>query len=347
MATLSSRRRPKPRETLAAAAVLCAILTLAAWLLTTQARFSPAVTIASLAATAGSALAPAAEPAGAPASPRPPDLLAAWPAGLRPLGPAEQFSPETLSDKIDGKAELYLPAGFVGLRCQRLGLDGNLQSWFEAYVYDMGQPDQAYSVYSSQKRSVTQETAVGDFSYRAANQLCLVHGHFYLELIAADEGAAAGRATDAFAAAFVAATPVTGPTAAARDAALFPREGLVPNSVMLLSTDVFGFDRLNHVFVARYRHNGDEVTLFLSRRASAAEAAELATALRGFLVDDLGGRELPASANVPGVLIDAGGVYDGVFTSGRFLAGVHEATSAAAAERWLARLQTAVTAPPP
>ena len=43
----------------------------------------------------------------------------ACPPNLVPSGPVETFSPETLSDKIDGKAELYLSSGVKQLTTQR------------------------------------------------------------------------------------------------------------------------------------------------------------------------------------------------------------------------------------
>jgi hypothetical protein len=41
------------------------------------------------------------------------------PEDLVALSPPEVFEPPNLSDKINGKAELYLSAGFVGLQTQR------------------------------------------------------------------------------------------------------------------------------------------------------------------------------------------------------------------------------------
>jgi hypothetical protein len=45
--------------------------------------------------------------------------LISAPPGQSPLSPAETFDAATLSDKINGKAELYLSAGFVRLHSQR------------------------------------------------------------------------------------------------------------------------------------------------------------------------------------------------------------------------------------
>jgi hypothetical protein len=282
-------------------------------------------------------------PAGAAAG-----LVATWPAGLRPMGPVESFSPGTLSDKIDGKAELYLSAGFVAMRCQRVALQAAPEAWFEASIYDMGKPENAFSVYSSQKRTATQEAAIGDYGYRAGNQLCLVHGRYYLELVAADDREPTMQSAGELARAFVAATAVTSHANVAKDEALFPTPGMVAGSVMLLSADVFGFDQLNNTYVARYREGKDDVTLFLSRRGNTAEAAQLAAALRGFFVKDCGGKEAAAPTAPPGsVIIDSGGAFDGVFAAGPLLAGVHEAGSRDAAERWMQRLNACLAIPAP
>jgi hypothetical protein len=278
-----------------------------------------------------------AEDATAPA--RRPDLLATWPASLRPMSAAESFSPASLSDKIDGKAEVYLAAGVAGLRSQRLALAAAAGTWIELFVFDMGTPANAYSVYSSQKRTDVTDLALADYAYRAGNELALVHGPYYVEVVATDEGAATLAAATELAHRFVAATPVSVHADMRADAARFPTDGLIPGSVTLLSADVFGFDQLKDVFVAHYRDGKDELTLFVARRTNSAEARAGAAALRGFFVDDSGGKETAAPAAPPGaVIIDEDGSFDGVFTAGPFLAGVHQAASRAQTERWLLRL---------
>ncbi len=74
------------------------------------------------------------------------------PEDLVPLGPEETFDSETLSDKIDGKAELYLSSGFVKLSTRRFAMKADSKSWIELYIYEMGNPTNAFSVYSVQKR---------------------------------------------------------------------------------------------------------------------------------------------------------------------------------------------------
>lgn len=338
MAKPSLTRQPSARETAAAFAVLAVLGSVLAWMLVTQAHFSPAVSLAFQT-----------EGAAAPASSRSkiPDLLSPWPAALRPMSAAEAFSPADLSDKIDGKAEVYLAAGVAGLRCQRIALSGAPASWIEFFVYDMGKPANAFSVFSSQKRPGVTDVALGDYAYRADNQLVLVHGPNYVELVGTDESPATVGAETALAQAYIAATTVSAHADVSADAARFPPEGLVADSVRLLSADVFGFDGLKDVFVAHYRDGKDEVTLFIARRPSAIDAGASAEALRGFFISDCGGREIGRPQSPPGaVIIDEGQSFEGVFTSGAFLLGVHQAPSREAAERWMQRLGRHISGTP-
>lgn len=365
----SSARQPSSRETAASIGVLVVLVAITGWLLNAQRHFSPAVTV-SIAAAQAATQSPAdatavpasrspelAPPAAAPGPEHARDLLTTWPAGLRPMSAAEAFTADTLSDKIDGKAELYLSAGVAGLRCQRVtsaaaGSEAApapaTAGWFEAFVYDMGTPANAFAVYSSQKRTAAKEAGIGDYSYLAGNQLCVVHGRYYLELVGADETGATMAGSAAVARAFIAATPVTRHANVARDEALFPSAGGPPASVMLMSADVFGFDQLTNTYVARYAEGADTVALFLTRRASEAEAAKLAAAVRGFFVTDCGGTELPTAGLPAGaVVVDEGGTFDAVFARGAIVAGVHQAPTREAAERWLRRLGASLEAATP
>ena len=83
-------------------------------------------------------------------SPR--DLIQFVPDGLTPLTPPEVFGPENLSDKINGKAELYLSAGFVNLASQRFATRDEPGVWMETFVYDMGSIRGSFAVYSLQRR---------------------------------------------------------------------------------------------------------------------------------------------------------------------------------------------------
>jgi hypothetical protein len=296
-----------------------------------QARFDPAVVMS------------AAGPPAAAATTMP-GLLERWPAGLLPMSGAEAFSPGTLSDKIDGKADLYLSAGFVSLNDQRVALTGGSGSWMEVLVFDMGVPANAFSVYSSQRRPNAADAGIADYSYEADNELCLVHGRYYVELVCSDSSDAARRAAETLARAFVGATKVADHANIGAEQALFPPEGLIAGSIALVPSDVFGFDRLKNVFVARYRDGGNEVTLFAANRGGPDGAAREAAEIRSFFVVDCGGRETPAPPAPPGAsIIDLGGSFEAVFSAGPYVAGVHQAPDLGSAQRWLAVLSRRIT----
>jgi hypothetical protein len=61
--------------------------------------------------------------------------IVAIPDTLNILSAPEQFDDAGLSDKIDGKAELYLAAGFKQLQCQRFSEKGKSDLWMEIFVF--------------------------------------------------------------------------------------------------------------------------------------------------------------------------------------------------------------------
>ena len=301
-----------------ALAVLAAVL---AGVCIQQSRFDPAVMVA---AAAGQA------------APAPAGLLERWPEGVSPMSGAEAFTQGTLSDKIDGKAELYLSAGFVSLRSQRLSLASAQGAWMEILVYDMGRPSSAYSVFSSQRRPNAADAGMGDYSYEADNELCLVHGRYYVEVVCSGSSDPARRAAEALARAYMGSTPVDEHANVGAEQALFPTEGLIAGSIALVPSDVFGLDPLSNVFVARYRDGAGELTLFAARRDAPGAAAREAAELRGFFVTDCGGKEAPAPPSPPGAsIIEVDGAFEAVFSSGPYVAGVHQAPDRASAQRWL------------
>ena len=298
--------------------ILAVLVIIAACLLWVQSRYDPGRWRA-LSETA---------PPGAEAAPDA-DAGQRWavPEGLAAVSGWELYDPLTLSDKIDGKAELYLPAGFKQLAARRFSLKADSSRWMELFIYDMGSPAGAFAVFSHQARDGKQPLEITPDAYRSANGLFVAHGPYYLEIIASDDAAPVQSQMEALARAFVAAHPVR--AAAPDERALFPDAGRVADSVALTAANAFGFDRFDQMYTARYLQAGEEATAFLSRRASAAQAAELARAFADFLTTYGGSVASAASTVVPEMqVIEVLGRFDAVFSRGAYLAGVHDAASA-------------------
>jgi len=256
-------------------------------------------------------------------------------AGIKTMSPPESFTPDTLSNKINGKAELYLSAGFVQLQAQRFRPIDDPEAWFEVFVYDMGTPSNAFAVYSTQRRKDVEKLPLAQHAYRTASALFFITGRHYVEMIAATRGEAVPPMLIALAKEYLGHVQEDGQTEAdASDPkSVFPTEGLIADSIALIAKDAFGFSRLDQVYTAQYRGPDMEMSLFISLRPSSKEAKTLAEAYRDFLIQ-FGGTEVtgPESSPLAGLFIirimDA---HELIFSRGPYLAGVHMADDIAAA----------------
>ncbi len=246
----------------------------------------------------------------------------AWiPESLIVMGPEETFDSETLSEKIDGKAELYLSSGFVKLRTRRFASKADPKSWLELFIYEMADPTKAFSVYSSQKRKDSSPVELGVSAYSTEDALFFTNGPDYFEIISASKDL--GQTMTSLAKNLVAAEPKY--TELQTEASLFPIESLDESSVSLHMSDVFGFSELDRVYTASYGEGAAQVTAFLSKRENAREAAGLAAAYGRFLLEN-GGQE---AGEIPGApdsrIYKVFDTYEVVLHRGKFLAGTHEA----------------------
>jgi len=245
------------------------------------------------------------------------------PPGMVPLTLPESFDAQNLSDKINGKAELYLSAGFVGLNSQRFKDKKAASLWIEAYLYDMGNGQNAFSVFSAQRREGAAALDLTPDAYRTQNALFLVHGSFYIEIIASEATDRAFNPMKLLAENFIHNTAAQTVTIPEKD--LFPVQGLVADSISLISADAFGFDRLNQIYTAEYEIQEKRMMAFLSRRPATLEAQELASAYHNFL-KTFGGQNIDANLPIKDAkLLEIMETYEVIFSYGPFIAGVREA----------------------
>ena len=307
--------------------ILLCLVGIAAGVYHKQFSFNPAVLVATTAAPAPAAIKPVAT--------APNDSLPTLPPELSALSAPETFTADNLYDKVDGKADLYLTAGFVGLQCQRLALKATNDVWMEWFVYDMGTLPQAFSVFSLQRRAEAQTMGLTPFAYQTQNSLYFVSGRYYVEAVTAMPTEPMMAAMRAMARQFVAAHP---PGAAEiPELKLFPPENLEAGSQGLQIVDAFGFDQFTNVFTAKYHVPGGatnaEILAFLELTKTPAAAAALRDAYRSFLLAN-GGKEIESQdAASIGKPIEFMGNFEIIFSQDNALAGVHAAPDAASAAK--------------
>ena len=148
-------------------------------LLIQQSRFNPAVIVALRAPELKGRPQAGSTPALAATAALIPEV-----AGFTPLVPTQSYGPDNLSDKIDGKAELYLSAGFKEMSCRSFGLGGSGGAHVEVFLYDMGSAPNAFAVFSGQRRSGSPTIPLTANAYATANALFFTQGKFYVEIVA-------------------------------------------------------------------------------------------------------------------------------------------------------------------
>ena len=309
-------------EQWAAGIVLLCLAGIAAGVCVKQVSFNPAVLVAAPAAAEG--MKPASSAQGEAAPPPAPELAV--------VGAPEFFTADNLYDKVDGKADLYLTAGFTGLQCQRLALKSTNGIWMEWSVYDMGTLPQAFSVFSLQRRADGRACDLTPFAYETQNALFFVCGKYYVEAVTAMPVEPMMAAMRKMARQFVAANPPGAMHVPELD--LFPPENLEAGSQILQVADAFGFDRFTNVFTAKYRMasgtTNAEVLAFFELTKTSADADALRDSYRSFLAAN-GGGELASGDAALGRPINFMDSIEIVFAQSNAVAGVHAAPDAASA----------------
>jgi hypothetical protein len=321
-----ARAKPKvgPTQKLIGYGILALLGLITLWLLVQQSRFNPAVTAALRAPVQGR------PQAAAGAAPKATAALLPEVEGFASLAPVESFGPENLSEKIDGKAELYLSAGFKEMSCRRFALAAPAEGQVEVFLYDMGAAPNAFAVFSGQRRPGSPSIPLTANAYATANALFFTQGRFYVEIVA--DRAAPGLQNSLEAYAKVLLTKIPGEKGEAPVlAAPFPQEGLAPDTVRLCTADSFGCEGLNNMLTGEYTMKSGKATAFIATKDTPEAAQKEAQRYLDFLAANgyqkVQAPEVPA--DTAAFVLDNS--FEMVLVQGRTLAGVHDATSLAAA----------------
>ena len=244
------------------------------------------------------------------------------PAGFDTLS-EETYPADNLYEKINGKAPLYIEAGFVKLSTARFISKDNESLWMELFIFDMGDIKNAFSVYSVQRRPDVEILPDMQFGYRTTDAPYFVHGKFYVEFIASSKSDELFKAMMETAQKVQANLPIDADTEIP-EFGYFPQENLVAGSHKLYLESAFGFENLTDTFTAQYRAGDETVTAFLSKRPSAADAAALFESYYKFLIEN-GGKKTKPDNNPKVRYVDFYGTLEIITVVGQFVFGIHEA----------------------
>ena len=315
------QKQPGHAETRISMIILAVLIIVAGWVFLRQYHINPAVI----------ALRPESQHPASSANTTPVAVVDTTGSDLIPFSPPEHFGTDTLYEKIDGRADLYLSSGFISLDAQRFTLQSATGNWIEVFAYDMGTPENAFSVYSMQRRdAATSDPSLPD-AYRTENALFVVHGQFYLELIGTNADDTLSGAMETLARRF-AESHAGASKAKAPGQDMFPSQGLDPTSRQLITANAFGYEMLDHIYTAQYLIDGTRLTVFVSDRLTPEAASALADRFSQTLVTygATAVDKTPSVANAS--VLKFFDTYEIIFSHGSYVAGVHEAVDLTHAE---------------
>ena len=333
-----ARRKAKvgPKQKLAGYGILAGLGAITVWLLIQQSHFNPAVLVASHSVQLHGRPQAVSGPLPAATAAFLPEV-----SGFKPLAAIQSYDPQNLSDKINGRAELYLSAGFKEMSCRSFQVSEAGDAHVEIFIYDMGSPRNAYAVFSGQRRPGSAPSPLTANAYATDNALFFTQGRYYVEIVGDRASPALQTSLKTYAAALLEKMPSED---GAKDRTrLLPKEGLVLDTVRLSPADTFGMAGFNNVLTGEYTLKEGYGTAFLAERDTPAQARKEARQYREFLLG-LGYKKIQAPGAPEG--IEVLGLEDSSFeiilVQGRILAGVHDASSPKAAMELANKLLTAL-----
>lgn len=209
-----------------------------------------------------------------------PELAALVPAieGWSEPEERQSYFPESLFEHINGAAESYLSYDFEELlvvQFQRKGAGASLT----LEIYDMGDPADAFGIFSAERYPENEGVTVGDLGYLEDEALNFVAGRFYVKLLGFGLGEDAASVM----------TDVGGRVAGAvkekgllpEPLGYFPAENLVPRSEKFVKKNFMGYEFLGNGFTASYKFEEQEMEAFFVQ----ADTEQGAESMLGKLLD--------------------------------------------------------------
>ena len=253
-------------------------------------------------------------------------------AGIKPMGPTEFYSPDTLYEKIDGRAPAYLGFNFQQLRCRSFGIDGTKGSYVDVYEYRMDTPVNAFGIFSQERDANGKPVDFAPDGYSGEMGFFFRQGACYVQVIASDQTPKTMDLAKAIAENRAKAIPADNAGLDARRR--LPNVGLIPESVSFVQDNAQGQAFLKNVFQAGYNFEGGKTSFFLM----VSDPATTAQAYKSYLA--FCGRfgkatELPASGGAKIFQAESFGSVKVIYQREGEIGGVFDAKDAGKARQFV------------
>ena len=189
--------------------------------------------------------------------------------GAQPMGDTEFYSPESLYEKIDGRAPAYIEFHFQQLRSRSFSAPGSPGSYVDVYEYRMNSPLNAFGIFALERDPSGKPLDFAPDGYSGEMGFYFRQGNCYVQVIASDQKPATMGLARSVSEHLAKTIPPdnTGLDSRRR----LPEKGLIPESVNFTQENALGQAFLKDVFQADYQFEGQKISFFLM--VSTPEAA--------------------------------------------------------------------------
>jgi hypothetical protein len=253
----------------------------------------------------------------------------------------ERYTPTNLYDKINGRSELYMAYGVIGMSFLTFTDTTEPRRFIDIFLYDMGSNLGAFGIYSVERWEGGEPLDIGNQAYRTDRDLFFRKGHYYATILAADDDERTIAAQHAIAEKL--AGELEGEDESLWGFEVLPEKDRVEASMQYFAEDALSLDFMKNTFTALYEVNGEKVQVFVAKYDSPADAATAAEEYATYLNKYASNVETTDADGAKATLGDVGGgYYDGVFASGIYVVGATAAKGKDAAANAVAMIAAAL-----
>ncbi|MEX0322073.1 MAG: DUF6599 family protein [Puniceicoccaceae bacterium] len=246
--------------------------------------------------------------------------------GFNPMGDTEHYVPDTLFEKINGRAPAYLAFNFQELTTRSFTLDSAAGQFVDVFIFSMDTPKNAFGIFSMERDG---SGATVDFvtdGYRSEMGFFYRQGNAYVQVLASDSSAAVMTPAEAFAKALAASLPVDD---SGLGASLLPTKYQVANSLNFIQSNAYGLSLMKDVYEAKYNVGGTVLTYFAMDAGSEADAAAAWEEIKGYHTKYADVQQTGDVGGGPFIVSDNFGDWNVLFMNGTILGGVVDSSDRA------------------
>lgn len=193
-------------------------------------------------------------------------------AGWKSEGKPVFFDQDTLSDRIDGEAELYFPYGFDRMAAARYDSGKNPGTGLDVEIYRMGSTLDAFGMFANYRQKAGAGLTIGAESNLSASQLFFYQGRHFVHIQVT--GAAAASPDTMAECGRAVASRLPGAAKRPPELSVFDRPEVIRGTERYLPQSLLGYDFLNKGIMADAVVEGTNLQLFLLLENTAETASQ-------------------------------------------------------------------------